>query len=112
SSPLEHLTPRPELEALIPGFAPSFASNDYIVQQRAVAEGLGAMILPATRSGDEPYGELVELDVKLPLPVGEMFVVCAKTMRHVPRVQAVLDALCKRFSEVEGAKIERASADR
>lgn len=106
SSPLEHLAPRPELEAMIPGFVPSFASNDYIVQQRAVAEGLGAMILPAVRTGDEPYRErLVELDVKLPLPVGEMFVVCAKTMRHVPRVQAVLERLCERFAAASGAKV-------
>jgi DNA-binding transcriptional LysR family regulator len=107
SAPLEHLTPRPELEALIPGFAPAFASNDYIVQQRAVAEGLGAMIMPAVRSGDEPYGDLVELDVKLPLPQGEMFIVCAKTMRHVPRVQAVLEALCARFERFEGVQLER-----
>jgi DNA-binding transcriptional LysR family regulator len=107
SAPLEHMTPRPELEALIPSFRPSFASNDFIVQQRAVAEGLGAMILPAVRHGDEPYGELVELDTRLPLPQGEMFVVCAKTMRWVPRVQAVLGELLAHFERAEGVMVER-----
>jgi DNA-binding transcriptional LysR family regulator len=108
SAPLEHLTPRPELEALIPGFRPAFASNDYIVQQRAVAEGLGAMIQPAVRHADEPYApELVELPTGLTLPTGEMFVVCAKTMRWVPRVQAVLTELLAHFEKVEGVTIER-----
>ncbi len=107
SAPLEHLTPRPELEDLIPGFRPAFASNDFVVQHRAVAEGLGAMILPATRHPDEPYPPLVELPVELPLPRGELFVVCAKAMRAVPRVESVLEFLCERLESVEGVELER-----
>ncbi len=109
SAPNAHLTPRPELEALIPDFRPAFASNDYVVQQRAVAEGLGAMILSAVRHADEPYGvELVEVPMNLPLPVGELYVVCAKTMRWVPRVQAVISELLAHFERVEGTTVERA----
>jgi DNA-binding transcriptional LysR family regulator len=85
SAPLEHLTPRPELEALVPGFRSAFASNDFVVQRRAVAEGVGGMILPAMRDADEPYAPLVELPLDLP-PEGELFIVCAKAMRSVPRV--------------------------
>jgi DNA-binding transcriptional LysR family regulator len=107
SSPLEHLTPRPELEALIPGFRPSFASNDFVVQRRAVAEGLGAMILPATQHADDPYPPLVELPLELPLPEGELFIVCAKTMRAVPRVASVIGFLCERLETIEGVKLER-----
>jgi DNA-binding transcriptional LysR family regulator len=107
SAPLEHLSPRPELEALIPGFRPAFASNDFVVQRRAVAEGLGAMILPATRDADEPYAPLVELPLDLPLPEGELFIVCAKAMRSVPRVESVLGLLCERLEAVEGVKLER-----
>src|SRR6185437_16580257 len=33
--PFEHLYPNPYLATLIPGFAPAFASDDYIVQMRA-----------------------------------------------------------------------------
>jgi DNA-binding transcriptional LysR family regulator len=107
SSPLEHLSPRPELEALIPGFRPAFASNDFVVQRRAVAEGLGAMILPAIRDADDPYPPLVELPLELPLPEGELFIVCAKTMRFVSRVEGVIDALCERLEAVEGVRLER-----
>jgi DNA-binding transcriptional LysR family regulator len=109
SAPLEHLAPRPELEALIPGFKPVFASNDFVVQHRAVAEGLGAMILPATRDAYDPYPPLVELPLELPLPEGELFVVCAKAMRAVPRVESVLDLLCERLASVEGVELVRDS---
>lgn len=102
SYPNEHLPPRPQLEQLIPDFRPAFASNDYLAQQRAVALGLGAMILPRTHHPHQSTGRLVELPVTLPLPTAEVYVVCAKTMRWVPRVQAVLQALRQLFLSVEG----------
>ena len=45
TSPLDHLSPNPELAKLIPGFRPSFSSDDFLVQQRAAQEGLGAIFL-------------------------------------------------------------------
>lgn len=102
SYPNEHLTPRPQLEQLIPGFRPAFASNDYLAQQRAVTLGLGAMILARTYHPHQSTGRLVELPVELPLPTTEVYVVCAKTMRWVPRVQAVIQALRDLLLSVEG----------
>ena len=91
---------------MIPGFRPAFASNDYVVQERAVAEGLGAMISTVTRHADAPYAPLVELPVDIPLPKGELHIVCAKTMRAVPRVESVLTLLCERFEAIEGVTLE------
>lgn len=102
SYPNEHLSPRPELERLIQNFRPAFASNDYLAQQRAVALGLGAMILSRTSHADQFTGPLHEVSVDLPLPKAEFYVVCAKTMRWVPRVQAVLQELRTKLLAVEG----------
>lgn len=102
SYPNEHLSPRPELEQLIPNFRPAFASNDYLAQQRALALGLGAMILSRTTHPDQFTGPLEEVPVDLPLPRADFYVVCAKTMRWVPRVQAVLEQLRARLLAVEG----------
>src|SRR5690606_36634407 len=102
SYPNEHVLPRPLLEELIPDFRPVFASNDYLTQQRAVAFGLGVMVLPRAYYPKQSTGRLVEIPVDLPLPTGELYVVCAKTMRWVPRVQAVLERLRHLLFSVEG----------
>jgi DNA-binding transcriptional LysR family regulator len=47
--PLDHMQPNPSLAALIPGFRPSFASDDYLVQIRAAMAGLGIMFLGAAK---------------------------------------------------------------
>jgi DNA-binding transcriptional LysR family regulator len=105
SAPYEHLSPRPELEALIPDFRPVFASNDFVVQERAVALGLGAMVLSRTTDADSPHPAFVEIDLGIPLPPVQLFVVCAKSMRNVPRVSTVLDALASRLARVGGLEI-------
>ena len=104
SYPNEHLPPRPELERLIPHFEPAFASNDYLAQQRAVSLGLGAMILPNTYHPAQSMDRLIRLPVALPLPSGEFYLVCAKTMRWVPRVQAVIEQLRTLMLSIEGAQ--------
>ena len=43
--PLDDLSPNSALGRLIPGWRPSFASDDYLVQIRACELGLGAMML-------------------------------------------------------------------
>ncbi|HSC88847.1 MAG TPA: LysR family transcriptional regulator [Polyangiaceae bacterium] len=106
SAPNEHIRPRPELEAMIPNFVPAFASNDYVIQLRAVAHGLGAMILERAKNPDSTLGELVELPLGLPLPQGEFFLVCAKSMRRVPRVARAIDELVARFGEVEALELD------
>lgn len=106
--PYEYLEPTPTLKRMIPGFAPAFASNDYIVQLKAAALGLGAMILPRAvhRYTEEP--QLVEVPVGLKLPPFELYVVCAKTMRWVPRVQRVLQGLRTVLGQMQGAELVEA----
>lgn len=100
--PYLHLEPRPFLERLIPDFAPSFASDDYLVQKSAVVEGVGAMILErATHPLARDLG-LVEIDLGLTLPSSEMHLVCAKSMQFVPRVKAVADLLIEQLQFSRG----------
>ena len=94
--PYEHVAPRPMLERAIAGFAPVFASDNYLVQRSALAAGVGAMILECPLPGAPPFApgvELVEIDIGVRLPPGELHIVCAKSMRYVPRVRAVFELL-------------------
>jgi DNA-binding transcriptional LysR family regulator len=110
--PYEHVPPRPYLERAIPNFEPAFASDNYLVQRSALYAGLGAMIFekplrPRTahpgNDGPKPTAEspelvaesteLIELDVGIQLPAGELHLVCARSMQFVPRVRAVMDLL-------------------
>lgn len=109
SEPNTHLEPNPTFEKMIPGFRPAFASNDYNVQTRAVAEGLGAMILPRLSHKNSPYPNFVELEVGLRLPAADMFIVCARTMRWVPRVRAVAHELVSTLGRVKGIAWENES---
>jgi len=105
SYPNEHLEPTPTLKKLLPDFSPAFASNDYIVQMRAAEEGLGAMILPKLSHKDQAFSSLIELDVGLKLPAADMYLVCAKTMRWVPRVRAVASELVSALASIPGLKV-------
>ncbi len=101
--PYLHLSPRPELEELFPGFSPSFEASDYMSQVRACELGMGVMWLPVMRYPGVPTRELVELDVGLPRVVSESYIVCARSMREVPRVRAVLDALLEDIEAFMGS---------
>ena len=98
--PYEHVDPRPLLESLIPDFKPAFASDNYLVQKSAVAQGLGAMILERDRhplAHAPELVELVDLDLGFELPLGEFHLVCAKSMQYVPRVKGVADLLIEQL---------------
>lgn len=95
--PYLHLEPRPFLEALVPDFAPCFASDDYLVQKSAVAYGVGAMILERTTHPLTRDLGLVEIALDLQFPMSEMHLVCAKSMQFVPRVRAVADLLIEQL---------------
>jgi DNA-binding transcriptional LysR family regulator len=92
--PFESLSPNPELAALIPGFRPVFAADDFIVQMRAAEAGLGAIFLGKLRhrfSGDSP---LVPLGLELgPHARSALHLVCAKSALAVTRVRAVAELL-------------------
>jgi DNA-binding transcriptional LysR family regulator len=108
--PFEHVPPRPMLERAIPGFTPAFASDDYLVQRSALVAGLGAMILERPLQGSDAFAgadALEEIDVGITLPPGELHLVCARSIRPVPRVRAVVEAL---LAELEARGAERTVA--
>lgn len=99
--PYEAVAPRPMLERAIPDFQPAFASDNYLVLKSALMAGMGVMVLekPTVNRGS-PVGpwraervELIELDLGFELPRSDYHLVCAKSMRFVPRVRAVADLL-------------------
>ncbi|MEC9399110.1 MAG: LysR family transcriptional regulator [Myxococcota bacterium] len=97
--PFQHLFPYPMLAERVPGFDPVFTSNDYVAQLRACELGLGVMLL-SEQERDMPWRtELVTLDLGFSPFRARLYLVCAKAMLPVPRVQAVIRAL----EEVFGA---------
>ncbi len=92
--PMDHLSPNPELAAMIPGFRPAFASDDFLVQFRAAQEGLGAIFLGAVRHrfSENP---LVKIPLHVPLPRSSLHLACARSALDVPRVRAVADLLAR-----------------
>ena len=96
--PLDHLSPNPELAALIPGFRPSFASDDFLVQLRAAMAGLGALFLGKVRHRFSFENPLVELSLPLPPRKGSLHLVCARSALDVPRVRAVADLVARELS--------------
>lgn len=99
--PLDHLSPNPELAALIPDFRPSFASDDFLVQLRAAEAGLGAVFLARLEHRFSRW-RLVELAIDLGRPIRRgLHLVCAKSALGVPRVRAIADLLA---AELAAAK--------
>lgn len=90
--PLGHLSPNPELEAMLPDFRPSFTSDDFMVQLRAAECGLGAIFLGRGRHRFSS-STLVELPLNLGSLTRTLSLVCAKSALDIPRVRAVADHL-------------------
>jgi DNA-binding transcriptional LysR family regulator len=97
SFPYEEVAPRPMLERAIENFAPAFASDNYLVLKRALAEGMGVMPLEKRglhrSTGSSPGTALVEIDLGFSLAPSSYFLVCAKSMQYVPRVRAIAELL-------------------
>ncbi len=86
------------LERKIPDFKPAFASDNYLVLKSALAAGLGVMVLEKQGATDSLRGEArVEIDLGFELLPAEYYLVCAKSMRTVPRVRVVADLLIERM---------------
>ena len=98
--PLEHLPPNPQLAARIPGFAPVFASDDYIVQLRAAEAGVGAIVLGRIRSPRALPTALVPMKLDFGKLTSSLHLVCARSSLTIPRVKAVADLLAR---ELEAA---------
>jgi DNA-binding transcriptional LysR family regulator len=102
--PLDHLSPNAELARLVPGWAPSFATDDYLVMLRAAELGLGAIFLGRFRHRFTRLtqgSQLVELDLDLRGATRTLHLLCAKGALAIPRVRAVVDALAGELARVE-----------
>ncbi len=93
--PFEHVSPNPQLAAIIPGFRPVFASDDYLVQLRAAEAGVGAILLGRFRRPRALPTPLVELKLDLGTVTTSLHLVCARSSLAIPRVKAVADLLAK-----------------
>jgi DNA-binding transcriptional LysR family regulator len=91
--PLDHLSPNPELGRLIRDFTPVFASDDFLVQQRAAQAGLGAIFLGRVEHRFVTGGDLVELDLDLGHIPRSLYLAGARGALDIPRVRAVADLL-------------------
>jgi DNA-binding transcriptional LysR family regulator len=100
--PFDQLAPNPQLEQLIPNFAPVFTCDNFLVQRQAAEAGLGAMILGAARHRFLPPSSLVPLKIDLG-PYGESSVhlVCAKSALDIPRVRLVADLLAAELANTK-----------
>jgi DNA-binding transcriptional LysR family regulator len=93
--PLEHVPPNPQLAAMIPGFRPIFASDDYLVQLRAAEAGVGAILLGRLRSRDARPTTLAEMKLDLGKVTSSLHLVAARSSLAIPRVRAVADLLAR-----------------
>jgi DNA-binding transcriptional LysR family regulator len=89
----DHLPPNPQLAARIPGFRPSFASDDFLVQLRAAEAGLGAILLSGMREHFAMPTRLVRLALDFGAMVSPIHLICARSSLTIPRVRAVADLL-------------------
>jgi DNA-binding transcriptional LysR family regulator len=99
--PHDALPPTPQIREVFPEYAPRFTSNSFLVQLRALEEGLGAMILPRAIHRAGPRERLVELPIELPEIVAQVHVVCAKHARWIPRIRHVGEALVRHLEALE-----------
>lgn len=101
ASPLDHLAPNPQLRKLIPGFQPSFASDDFVIQLQAARAGLGVIFLSRVEHRFDGHDDLVEIDVGLPpIPAG-LHLVAARGALSIPRVRAVADRLAAELDAIK-----------
>jgi DNA-binding transcriptional LysR family regulator len=81
---------------------PSMRTNGYLAQVEAVRAGLGVALLARSVLQLDPG--LVELDLGLPAgPTLEVFLVCPRGLRQVPRVDAVFRMLEEALPKLEQA---------
>jgi DNA-binding transcriptional LysR family regulator len=96
--PLDQLPPNPQLAASIPGFAPAFSSDDYLVQHRGAETGAGAIVQTKLRYRLAPPSLLVELDLALGVPPAKTHLVAARASLAIPRGGAVAELLAKELA--------------
>ncbi|MCP3103998.1 LysR family transcriptional regulator [Myxococcus sp. K15C18031901] len=100
--PYEALPPNPQLESLIPGFSPTFTTDNYLVMLAAAEAGLGAMVLAAVPHRFSQPRDLVPLDLDLgPHAWSQLHLVCAKSALDIPRVRRVSELLVEELGRAK-----------
>lgn len=108
--PLDHLSPNPELAALIPGWKPVFSSDDFLVQTRAAEAGVGAIFLGRARHRFSQATPLVELALDPGPLLRTAYLVCARSALAIPRVRAVAELLAEELRRTEAPRRPRPAA--
>lgn len=102
--PFDQLLSYQALQQRIADFAPAVSADDINVQLAACLAGAGVMLLPQIlqqHSRLPHLRQLVKLDIDLgPLPPGEMFLVCHKRQRDLPKMQTVIELLQAEFARM------------
>jgi DNA-binding transcriptional LysR family regulator len=99
--PYDQLPPNPQLEQLIPDFAPVFTSDNQLVQRQAAEAGLGAIMLGNVRHRFQRASTLVPLKLDLgPSAESAIYLVCAKSALEIPRVRIVAELLAQELSHL------------
>jgi DNA-binding transcriptional LysR family regulator len=105
--PFDQLLSYQELQQQIPDFTPAVSADDINVQLAACLAGAGVMLLPQVlqqHSRLPHLRQLLQLDVDLgPAQAGEMFLVCHKRQRDLPKMQKVIELLQAEFARMRGA---------
>ncbi len=102
---LGHLTPNPQLAALIPGFRPVFTADDFLVQLRAAEAGVGAIVLEEQSPRASPPSVLVPIPISFGKLASSLHLVCARGALSIPRVRAVADLLVLELAKKIATKI-------
>ncbi|RKH18691.1 LysR family transcriptional regulator [Corallococcus praedator] len=99
--PFDTVPPNPQLESLIPGFAPSFTADNYLLLVAAAEAGLGAMVLGRMAHRFQRPTQLVPLELDLgPFARSQTHLVCAKSALDIPRVRRVSELLLAEFQRI------------
>lgn len=106
AKPFDHLPPNPQLAAMIPGFSPAFASDDYIVQVRAAEAGVGAIVLGRFENRVMLPTSLVEMKLSFGKLTSALHLVAARASLTIPRVKVVADAIAKELAPRERKRLK------
>lgn len=100
--PFDTLPPNPQLEQAIPGFRPSFTSDNFLVNVAAAEAGAGAIIMAQARHRFSRPTTLVPLKVELgPHAKSRLCLVCAKSALDIPRVRKMAELIVDELRQLK-----------
>ena len=107
AAPLDDVSPNPQLRQRVPGFVPTFASDDFLVQLRAAEAGVGAIVLARPWHRFPRTGGLRELDLDFKAAPMRLHLVSSRGALDIPRVGAVAKLLAAELEPPPGKRSRR-----